>query len=279
MWAAAHAGLLFSHLGVVTGEKFPDALAAGPYLALDKGIVILTKAASAPGPIADMVAAHAAEVEKVDYIGLAESGIWLISSLLPGFPPPLTPTLTLGSSGPAVAWLEGRLTSLTYRPGSVNGVFDAKTQGALIGFQKYEGLARDGQVGADDWARLATATKPVAIQATTGTWIEVDKDHQVLLYVVEGVVIKTLDVSTGASPPGVETPDGSFTVTARIPGWKDNMYYQCVFTNVPPIGNLSIHGLNTVPIVPASHGCVRTNIWDQNELYPQLELGMRLFIY
>jgi hypothetical protein len=252
-------------------------------LALDDGMLLLTKYASVPPPIADTVVAHAVEVQKIDYMGLPPSCIWLISALLPGVPPPLTPALTFGASGPAVAWLEGRLTSLSYRPGPVDGVFDLKTQHGLIAFQKYEGLTRDGQVGADDWARLSVATRPVATQVTAGTWIEVDKDRQVLMRVVEGVVTKTLDVSTGSPLVGVETPDGAFTITARIPGWAVsggfNMYFQCVFANVPPIGNLSIHGLGTVPTTPSSHGCIRTTLWDQQELYPQLELGTRLFIY
>jgi lipoprotein-anchoring transpeptidase ErfK/SrfK len=57
------------------------------------------------------------------------------------------------------------------------------------------------------------------------------------------------------------------------------MYLLCVFANVPPIGDLGIHGYPTVPTTPASHGCVRTNMWDQGELYTQLQMGMRIFIY
>jgi hypothetical protein len=278
-WAEAFGGLTFAHVGLVTGDKFPDALAAGPYLALDDGMLLLTKYASVPPPIADTVVAHAVEVQKIDYMGLPPSCIWLISALLPGVPPPLTPALALSSTGPAVAWLEGRLTSLTYRPGPVDGTFDTKTYYGLIAFQKYEGLPLDGRVGADDWARLAVATRPVATQATTGTWIEVDKDRQVLLRVVEGVVTKTLAVSTGSPAVGVETPEGMFTITARNLGTINGMYLLCVFANVAPIGDLGIHGYTNVPTTPSSHGCIRTTLWDQNELYPQLPLGMRLFIY
>ena len=41
-WAKQYAGLVFKHSGFATGDKFPDALAAGPYLGKDKGILLLT---------------------------------------------------------------------------------------------------------------------------------------------------------------------------------------------------------------------------------------------
>ena len=41
-WAKANAGLIFAHIGIATGDKFPDALASGPYLAKDDGILLLS---------------------------------------------------------------------------------------------------------------------------------------------------------------------------------------------------------------------------------------------
>ncbi|MBN1630376.1 MAG: cell wall-binding repeat-containing protein, partial [Thermoleophilia bacterium] len=41
-WGKANAGLAFTHMGMATGDKFPDALAAGPYLAKDQGILLLS---------------------------------------------------------------------------------------------------------------------------------------------------------------------------------------------------------------------------------------------
>ena len=41
-WAKANAGLSFVHTGIATGDKFPDALASGPYLGKDKGILLLS---------------------------------------------------------------------------------------------------------------------------------------------------------------------------------------------------------------------------------------------
>ncbi len=48
-WAKANAGLSFMHIGIATGDKFPDALASGPYLGKDMGILLLSPLA---GPAA-----------------------------------------------------------------------------------------------------------------------------------------------------------------------------------------------------------------------------------
>ena len=53
-WAKANAGLSFAHTGIATGDKFPDALAAGPYLGKDNGILLLSPLA---GPLPANIAA------------------------------------------------------------------------------------------------------------------------------------------------------------------------------------------------------------------------------
>lgn len=77
--------------------------------------------------------------------------------------------------------LEQRLTALTYRPGPVDGVFDYRTRQAVIAFQKWEGLSRDGVMRSGTWVRLMTAARPTAIQSGSGIWIEVNKAKQVFL--------------------------------------------------------------------------------------------------
>jgi putative cell wall-binding protein len=278
-WGAANAGMDFEHVGVCTGDKFPDALAAGPFLGMDGGSVLLTSSTGVPSIISSAASAHSGQVDTLDFIGLPVDPTWQMCTLVPTRNPPYTPTLGVGSTGWPVKWLEQKLARLTYRPGAADGNFETYTYYGVIGFQKYQGLTLDGTMDAADWAVLETAARPVATIATTGTWIEVDKTRQVLLYIVDGVVQKTLAVSTGSSTVGVETPEGEFTILTRNLGYINGMYLLCTFTHVDPIGDLGIHGYSVVPNYPASHGCVRTNIWDQNELYPQLVLGLRLFIY
>lgn len=72
-WARSNAGLSFSHLGLATGDKFPDALAVGPYLALDRGILFLCPLL---GPVPACVEAeintNAGAVSHISFIAMLE---------------------------------------------------------------------------------------------------------------------------------------------------------------------------------------------------------------
>jgi L,D-transpeptidase catalytic domain/Putative peptidoglycan binding domain len=188
-------------------------------------------------------------------------------------------TLRSGSTGAAVKWLEQRLTDLSYRPGPIDGVFDQKTYNAVIAFQKWEGLGRDGRVTADEWSRLAVAMTPTARRSNTGAWVEVNRAKQVLLYVQSGVVLRTLPISTGSTSVLVVTPAGDFKIYKRWPGWRYHVYNACFFTSWPGAGEIAIHGYNNVPTYPASHGCVRVCVWDMTELFPLLPVGTRVVVY
>jgi lipoprotein-anchoring transpeptidase ErfK/SrfK len=107
----------------------------------------------------------------------------------------------------------------------------------------------------------------------------VDKAHQVLLYVEEGVVLKTLHVSTGTWDVGAVTPSGDFKVYKRYTGWIWHVYYPCFFTSWPGAGEIAVHGYDNVPTYPASHGCVRVCVWDMPELFTQLPIGARIVVY
>jgi hypothetical protein len=171
-------------------------------------------------------------------------------------------------------WAEQRLKELSYLPGAVDGVSDSKTKGAVIAFEKWEGLSRDGVVGTTVWARLHTAARPKPTRSgTTDPWIEVDKTKQVLLFCQNGAVKYTIPVSTGSADVGMITPSGTFSIYSKTPP-RGHLYYPMAITSA-----IAIHGYPTVPTTPASHGCVRTQDWDQDVLYPITPLGTRVYIY
>ncbi len=274
---AVEEGLTFAHVALATGEDFPDALAAGPYLALDGGILLLTRSDAVPAPIVALLQAHLDETGSVDFVGLSGTVAAEVKLLLAqdGLPDGFNfDTLSMGSKGAMVAWLEQRLTDLTYRPGPIDGVFDKRTYQAVIAFQKWEGLSRNGVVGADDWARLVSAARPEPSVATSGTWIEVNKARQVLLLVEDGAVVRTLPVSTGSASVGIVTPSRMFTVYRTAPVWEGPRYKPCYLRNL-----LAIHGYPSVPAWPASHGCVRVTLWDMDDLYPHISVGLRVYIF
>lgn len=66
-------GMSFTHLAVTTGEKFPDALASGPFLALDGGTLLLTPSTSLSPYTAASVTGHKAEIDRLDFIGLGNT--------------------------------------------------------------------------------------------------------------------------------------------------------------------------------------------------------------
>ncbi len=179
--------------------------------------------------------------------------------------------LTLSAS--QALWVEQKLSDLSYRPGTIDGVFDTKTRGAIIAFQKWEGLTRNGEVSASVLNRLAAAVKPKPTHSGS-TWIEVNKTKQVLLFCKDGVLQWTIPVSTGSASVGIVTPSG----TIRSPGRRRRrargtspLYISTTL--------LAIHGYPNVPTYPASHGCVRTQYWDQDAIWPLVaggHAGLRL---
>ena len=44
-------------------------------------------------------------------------------------------------------------------------------------------------------------------------------------------------------------------------------------------GNFAIHGYSSVPVWPASHGCVRVPMWLADWLYDQSPVGERVYVY
>jgi hypothetical protein len=209
------------------------------------------------------------EVTRAQTVGMLYAALFKTPAALTSRPassaaPPVTapaayPDATSGSHGSHVVWLEQRLADLTYRPGPVDGVFDHRTYQAVIAFQKWEGLTRDGVVRSATWARLATATSPVPRQSGSGIWIEVNTTKQVFLYVENGTVTRTLPTSTGRSFTYRTSP---YTVQRKA--IADGPRYRALYLN--PGNVLAIHGYPSVPVYPASDGCIRLPKWDMDDL-------------
>jgi Tol biopolymer transport system component len=83
-WAMANAGLTFAHTGIATGDKFPDALASGPYLAKDGGILLLSPLLGPLQPVTGaLITANRAVVQRVTFIAMVEPVIGQVKALLP----------------------------------------------------------------------------------------------------------------------------------------------------------------------------------------------------
>lgn len=188
----------------------------------------------------------------------------------PGYSP-----LTVGATGRTVLMLERRLSQLGYVCGDVDGVYDKRTRDAVMAFEKFERLARDGTAEPDVWARLFFAAEaPAPRLELPGKRVEVDLSRQVMFLIVNGQVTAVIHVSTGKAG----TPTGHGTIWLKQQGWVESsvgwMYYPCYFWP-----RIAIHGSSSVPPYPASHGCVRTPVWIASQVFSWLEIGTRVDVY
>jgi putative cell wall-binding protein len=69
---AVNQGMSFAHTTIATGDAFPDALVAAPYLALDKGILLLAKGGSLPSALLSIYNDNRGAVRTLDIIGLPD---------------------------------------------------------------------------------------------------------------------------------------------------------------------------------------------------------------
>jgi hypothetical protein len=197
---------------------------------------------------------------------------------LPAAVAPVTnyPALQPGSTGHLVRWMEGRLASIGYPVGPVDGIFDYRTQTAVMAFQKVEGLSRDGVFGAQSWQRARTAVRPSPRVSRAGSRTEIDLSRQVLFQIQNNQVVKVVPISSGTS--GMGTPAGAYRIQRKITGWHESrlgmLYSPSYF-----YGGYAIHGSRSVPPYPASHGCVRTPMWLSDGLYAELYIGRAVDIY
>ena len=181
---------------------------------------------------------------------------------------------------------EERLAELGYWTGRIDGQWDTASHHALIAFQKVEGLKRTGRLTRSVFEVLQNANRPKALESGP-PHIEVDLARQVLFVVDEmGTVTTILPVSTGSGKPFISegwvrdaiTHPGRYSVFNKIPGWKKSplglMYYPTYF-----MWGTAIHGYNSVPVKPASHGCIRIPMFAAKEFYRDTPMGLSVLVY
>jgi hypothetical protein len=167
-----------------------------------------------------------------------------------------------------------RLAALGFLLGSnVDGQNGPQTQTAVLAFQKWEGLGRDGVLGPKTLAALASARRPVPItKGPPGKRAEVLLDRQVALAIDNNAVVRVIPVSTGK--PSTPTPPGDFKVYAKIAKWWSTPFREWLLWAVPFNGGVAFHEFSEVPTYPASHGCVRQLVTTAQWMYDFSVVGM-----
>ena len=185
-----------------------------------------------------------------------------------------------------VASVQKKLTELKYYVGPIDGEVGSAMTSAVMAFQKVQGLGADGAVGEQTLAALKDPKQP-ALKGGASNRLEVDLTKQVLYFVSGDALQRILPVSSGSGSEyetasgGTArslTPIGTYAIQRKIPG-----------TRVADLGELydpmyfyegwAIHGSNSVPAYPASHGCIRVTRADALWLYPKVPIGFSVNIY
>jgi peptidoglycan hydrolase-like protein with peptidoglycan-binding domain len=175
----------------------------------------------------------------------------------PNVPPPVHVTPTDIPVRDDVRSVQQRLVELGYLlPRDVDGQLGPGTEAALIAFQKWEGLDRDGQIGPQTLRRLRTATRPTPVtRGAAGKRAEVLVDRQVALAIEDNQVVRAIHVSSGK--PSTPTPTGDYRVYEKIARWWSVPFREWLLWASPFNGGIAFHEFPDVPVYAASHGCVR----------------------
>ena len=197
------------------------------------------------------------------------------------------PGLGPGDSGDVVAALEQKLDSLHYDVGDVDGTYDQNTAYGVTAFQKITGADPNGRATDDIVAAVDSASSsPAALVPGGGAdRVEVDLARQVLFLYQGDSLIKILTVSTGNGERFCSqgwcrraiTNPGSFKVYRKARGWENgplgSLYNPSYFD-----GGIAIHGARSVPVSPASHGCVRIPMSAAEWMPSYLPLGTPVYV-
>jgi lipoprotein-anchoring transpeptidase ErfK/SrfK len=186
-----------------------------------------------------------------------------------------------------VAKAQRTLTELGYYLGAADGRRRSSYRSAVMAFQKVQGLAADGTVGPVTLKALDAPRKPVLAASSPSNRVEVDLTKQVLYVVKGGAVQRILPVSSGNGAT-YEQKDGSDAKALTPVGWY-KIQRRIVGVREADLGTLydpqyfyrgwAIHGSNSVPARPASHGCVRVTRADAKWLLSNLSVGMSVYLY
>ena len=181
-----------------------------------------------------------------------------------------------GTAVPGTTEVQQLLADRAYLPpDAVDGKAGYRTQQAVLAFQSWEGLARDGVVGPATTAKLRASKRPVPQGG--GRRIEVYRAKGVALLISGGKTVRAIHVSTGA--PGYSTPAGSYSVFRKeLKSWSVPFSVWLPFASYFNNG-IAFHEWADIPTSPASHGCVRVPAPEAPRVYEFASNGTPINVY
>jgi hypothetical protein len=274
---------------VLTGDRFRVRVVVAPYVAGERVVVrvyrngakllarsrvlqpsrtgasgqALVQVASAAAGRLRIIAEHPASPAQVAASAPRAVGL----SVLPR-------SLVAGARGRGVRMVQDRLRALGYVIGE-RSVFDARTQRAILALRKNLGLPRTTSADPTVLRPLLRGEGRFPVRFPGhGRHVEADLSKQVIALIGAGGRVERI-YPTSSGKPSTPTVLGQFRVYLRTPGVNAiGMIHSSYFHR-----GYAIHGYVSVPVYPASHGCLRVPIPNAYQIDAQISLGMKIMVY
>jgi hypothetical protein len=183
------------------------------------------------------------------------------------------PSLHQGECGDAVVGFKKAMRAMGYIANS-GRCFGGKTARGVLAYRKVNGMSRSTRAGAGLVKRAFGGKGGYKVRhPEAGEHVEAPLSKQVLVFAKGDKPFAIYPISSGKS--STPTVTGHFSFIRTEPGYNSHgMYYSFYF-----YGGYAVHGYESVPDYPASHGCLRTFIADQPEIYNRIHYGEDIFVW
>jgi hypothetical protein len=183
------------------------------------------------------------------------------------------PALHQGQCGDVIVGFKKAMRKLGYVVNS-GRCFGGKTGRGVLAYRKVNGMTRSTRAGKGLVKRVfAGRGEYEVLHPNAGEHLEAPLSKQVLVFAKGDKPFAVYPVSSGK--PSTPTVTGHFHFVRTEPGYNSHgMYYSFYF-----YGGYAVHGYESVPDYPASHGCIRTFIADQPEIYNRINYGESIFVF
>lgn len=183
------------------------------------------------------------------------------------------PALHRGQCGDVVVGFKKAMRKMGYIANS-GRCYGGKTGRGVLAYRKVNDMNRSMRAGAGLVKKVFSGEGGYTVRHPgAGEHVEAPLSKQVLVFAKDGKAFAIYPISSGKySTP---TVTGHFEFIRQEPGYNSHgMYYSFYF-----YGGYAVHGYNSVPDYPASHGCLRTFIADQPEIYNRIFFGEDIWIW
>jgi hypothetical protein len=183
------------------------------------------------------------------------------------------PSLRQGQCGDVVLGFKKAMRKMGYIANS-GSCFGGKTGRGVLAYRKVNDMTRSTRAGAGLVKKVFAGKGGYEVRHPgAGEHVEAPLSKQVLVFAKGDKPFAIYPISSGK--PSTPTVTGHFQFIRQEPGYNsEGMYYAFYF-----YGGYAVHGYASVPDYPASHGCLRTFIADQPEIFNRIFFGEDIWVW